>query len=76
MDWACDSVSSEAVSRPDLHEALGRGEGEDHGVSGVSSEARGGYSEENGNVSRLLTTRVLDYRLWERQKCEDVFIIT
>ena len=38
MNGASNSVSTEAVARPDLHEALGRREGEDHGVSGVGSE--------------------------------------
>ena len=30
-------VPSQTVARPDLHEALGRGESEDHGVSCISS---------------------------------------
>ena len=38
MDRTRDSVSAEAVARADLHEALGRREGEDHRVSGVGSE--------------------------------------
>ena len=37
VDRARDPVAGEAVARADLHEALGRGESEDHGVSRVSS---------------------------------------
>ena len=37
VDGACDPVACEAVAGPDLHEALGRGEGEHHGVGSVSS---------------------------------------
>ena len=37
MDRACNPVASQTVAGPDLHEALGRGESEDHGVSCVSS---------------------------------------
>ena len=38
VDRTRDSVSAEAVAWADLHEALGRREGEDHWVSGVGSE--------------------------------------
>ena len=37
VDRACNPVARQTVARPDLHEALGRGESEDHGVSCVSS---------------------------------------
>ena len=42
VDWSRDPVASQAVPGPDLHEALGRGESEDHGVSCVSSGDGGG----------------------------------
>ena len=59
MDRASNSVSSEAISRPDLHEALGGSEGEDHGVSGVGSEEgteQGLYWGHIEELSGLLTT--------------------
>ena len=37
VDRPGDPVARQTVARPDLHEALGRGESEDHGVSRVSS---------------------------------------
>ena len=42
VDGAGDPVASQAVAGPDLHEALGRGESEDHGVGCVSSGDGGG----------------------------------
>ena len=38
VDRARDPVAGEAVARADLHEALGRGEGEHHGVRRVGSD--------------------------------------
>ena len=37
VDRASNPVASQPVARPDLHEALRRGESEDHGVGSVSS---------------------------------------
>ena len=42
VDGAGDSVAGQSVAGPDLHEALGRGESEDHGVGCVSSGDGGG----------------------------------
>ena len=42
MDRAGNPVAGQAVAGPDLHEALGRGESEDHGVGCVSSGDGGG----------------------------------
>ena len=40
VDRPGNSISGQSISGPDLHEALGGRESEDHGISGVSSGDR------------------------------------
>ena len=42
MDWSGDSVASEAIPGPDLHEALRGGQGEHHRVRRFGSVAKRG----------------------------------
>ena len=42
VDRSSNSISGQSISGPDLHETLGRGQGEDHWVGCVSSGDRWG----------------------------------
>jgi len=62
MNWTCDPVAIQSVSRSDLHKALWWGEGEHHGVSGVGS-GKPRYVRLRGLRDTLLSTyRVLEDR--------------
>ena len=58
VHWPRYPIPAEAVARPDLHEALGGREGEDHGVSCVGSDMKAGYMGQNGGGNHSTPPRL------------------
>ena len=52
VDRTVDAVAGKTVAGADLHEALGRGEGEDHRVRRVGSTEQGGGTDMAGTARR------------------------